>query len=96
MNEARMDGRRIAVLFFCFCSGCCSLIYQMVWIRLFSLTLGSTLLSVSFVTSMFFLGLALGSRLGGRLAEGRRAAAAAVRSAGSADFRAGVSGAACS
>ncbi len=70
MNEARMDGRRIAVLFFCFCSGCCSLIYQMVWIRLFSLTLGSTLLSVSFVTSMFFLGLALGSRLGGRLAEG--------------------------
>ena len=70
MNDERMTGRHVAVLFFCFCSGCCSLVYQVVWIRLFSLTLGSTLLSVSFVTAMFFLGLALGSRLGGRLAAG--------------------------
>lgn len=68
MNDERMTGRHMAVLFFCFCSGCCSLVYQVIWIRLFSLTLGSTLLSVSFVTAMFFLGLALGSRLGGRLA----------------------------
>lgn len=68
MNAERMTGQRMTVLFFCFCSGCCSLVYQVLWIRLFSLSLGSTLLSVSFVTAMFFLGLALGSRLGGRLA----------------------------
>lgn len=67
-----MTGQQMTVLFFCFCSGCCSLVYQIIWIRLFSLALGSTLLSVSFVTSMFFLGLALGSRLGGSLAERRK------------------------
>ena len=48
-------------------SGFCSLIYQMVWIRNFSLIFGSTAIAMSIVTAVFFGGLALGSRIFGKI-----------------------------
>ena len=48
-------------------SGCCGLIYQTVWIRKFSLVFGSTIFSMSIVIAVFFGGLAIGSRLFGKL-----------------------------
>jgi predicted membrane-bound spermidine synthase len=48
-------------------SGCAALAYQVVWVRLLGLTLGSTAASVSTVLAAFFLGIALGSALAPRL-----------------------------
>ena len=48
-------------------SGCAGLIYQVTWVRLLGLSLGSTSASVSTVISAFFLGLALGSYLTERI-----------------------------
>ena len=44
-------------------SGAASLIYQVTWMRILGLSLGSTSASTSTVVSAFFLGLALGSYL---------------------------------
>jgi spermidine synthase len=51
-----------------FASGCASLMYQVCWIRKASLVFGSTTFAVSTVTAVFFLGLAWGSYLFGRVA----------------------------
>jgi len=48
-------------------SGFCGLIYQMVWIRKFSLVFGSTVIAMSMVIAVFFGGLAIGSRLFGKV-----------------------------
>lgn len=48
-------------------SGATSLIYQSVWVRLLSLSVGSTSASISLVLAIFFFGLALGSYLAGSL-----------------------------
>ena len=53
-------------------SGASALIYQICWIREASLVLGSTLLATSTVLAVFFLGLALGSEVFGRIAAGSR------------------------
>ena len=42
-------------------SGCAGLVYQVTWVRLLGLSLGSTSAAVATVISAFFLGLALGS-----------------------------------
>jgi spermidine synthase len=47
-------------------SGITSLIYQVLWIKLLTLTFGVTTLAVSTVLTSFFGGLALGSYIGGR------------------------------
>ncbi|RKY16340.1 MAG: hypothetical protein DRQ55_18190 [Planctomycetota bacterium] len=47
-------------------SGCAALIYQVVWVRLLRLSMGSTSASMSTVLAAFFGGLALGSWLAGR------------------------------
>ncbi len=47
-------------------SGATSLIYQVLWTRLLTLTFGVTTLAVSTVLTCFFGGLALGSWLGGK------------------------------
>ncbi len=52
-----------------FLSGATSLLYQILWIRLLSLSLGSTVLAISWVVSCFMAGLALGSEFLGRLAD---------------------------
>jgi spermidine synthase len=51
-----------------FLSGSAALIYEVCWIRKASLVFGSTTFAVSTVFAVFFLGLALGSFLFGRLA----------------------------
>ncbi len=52
-------------------SGIASLTYQVAWVRLIGLSLGSTSASISTVLSAFFLGLALGSFLAEHIARGR-------------------------
>ena len=49
-------------------SGIAGLIYQVTWVRLIGLSLGSTSASISTVLAAFFLGLALGSFLAERFA----------------------------
>lgn len=50
-------------------SGACGLIYQVLWVRMLSLAFGITIYAVTVVLASFMAGLALGSLLGGRLAE---------------------------
>lgn len=47
-------------------SGACSLIYEVVWLRLLKLSLGNTVYASSVVVSVFMAGLALGAFLMGR------------------------------
>ncbi len=65
MKNKKFCGAWSVIPFLCLCSGCFSLVYQVVWIRLFSLSLGSTLIALSLVSACFFCGLALGSYWGG-------------------------------
>ena len=58
----------VAVGFF-FLSGAAGLIYEVCWIRRASLAFGSTTYALSSVLAIFFLGLACGSYLFGRLSE---------------------------
>ncbi|MCE5252192.1 hypothetical protein LLG96_18475 [bacterium] len=51
-----------------FLSGACALTYQVIWIRLFGLVFGGTVISMSVVVAAFMGGLALGSRLFGKYA----------------------------
>jgi spermidine synthase len=51
------------------CSGVCALIYQVLWLRLLSLTFGVTTHAASTVLASFMGGLALGSFAAGRLAD---------------------------
>ncbi len=53
-------------------SGFCSLVYQVVWLRLGMAEFGVTTTVTSMVLSVFMLGLALGSWLSGRLLKGSR------------------------
>lgn len=50
-------------------SGASGLMYQISWIKMLSLTFGVTIYAVSIVVAAFMGGLALGSFLGGRLAD---------------------------
>jgi len=50
-------------------SGAAGLIYQIVWIRMFSLVFGATVFAVSMVVAAFLAGLALGSHFLGKWAD---------------------------
>ncbi|MBN1442884.1 MAG: fused MFS/spermidine synthase [Planctomycetes bacterium] len=63
---------RALVLLCFFLSGATGLLYEVVWIRLFGFTLGSTHHSLTLVVAVFMGGLALGSHLGGRVADRSR------------------------
>ena len=52
-----------------FFSGLCSLIDQVVWVRLLKTTLGNTVYASSIVVSVFMGGLALGALISGRIAD---------------------------
>ncbi len=52
-----------------FVSGACGLVYEIVWTRMLGLTLGHTVYSMSTVLVAFMGGLALGSWVGGRIAD---------------------------
>ncbi len=62
----------LAVLALFFTSGACGLLYQVVWTRKLVLLFGTAAYAVSTVLSIYFLGLALGSLWGGRLADRSR------------------------
>src|SRR5262245_40274153 len=66
---SRRPGHVFLVLFFL--SGASSLIYEIVWTRLFTIVIGNTVFSVSAILSVFMTGLALGSRLAGRFLDRR-------------------------
>ena len=51
----------LLVSFFLFLSGMSALIYQVIWVRLLSLSIGASSISISIVLAAFFLGLGLGS-----------------------------------
>lgn len=61
---------KIAALFLLL-SGIASLTYQVVWVRLLGLSMGSTSASISTVLAAFFLGLALGSYLAEHITRNR-------------------------
>ena len=61
-----MSGRIKSILFLLFfCSGFCSLLYQVVWVRMAFAHFGVITPVLSVVLSVFMLGLGLGSLLGG-------------------------------
>ncbi len=61
------------LLYICFFfSGASALVYQIIWTRKCSLLLGSTSLAVSSVLGIFFLGIGVGSFIGGKLANSNR------------------------
>ena len=57
------------VMLIYFCSGACSLIDEVVWVRLIKLTLGNTVYASSIVVSTFMGGLALGALIMSRVAD---------------------------
>ena len=56
-----------------FLSGTAALVYQVAWLRMLSLVFGVTVYAASAVLTSFMAGLALGSWLGGRIADRLRA-----------------------
>ena len=52
-----------------FLSGACSLIDEVVWVRLLKLTLGNTVYATSIVVSVFMAGLALGAMIMARYSD---------------------------
>jgi spermidine synthase len=66
---SRTTTRTIFLLFFF--TGISSLVYQVIWVRMFGLVFGNTLYAASAVLAAFMAGLALGSFLSGRLMEKR-------------------------
>src|SRR3989339_30547 len=59
----------IWVLFIYFFSGFCSLIDEVVWLRIIKLTIGNTVYASSITISVFMAGLALGSLIMGHYAD---------------------------
>ena len=60
---------KVTVLAAFFLSGLSALIYEVVWVRMLTLTFGTTVFAVSAVLSAFMGGLALGSYLFGRIVD---------------------------
>ncbi|MCK5944426.1 MAG: fused MFS/spermidine synthase [Planctomycetes bacterium] len=83
--------RPLAFLLFV-ASGFCGLLYQVVWLRLALASFGIVTPVLSVVLSVFMLGLALGSWLGGRVGNAltRRSAGAAAVGYGVAEFGIGA------
>lgn len=68
-------GRRACInwiMLIYFASGACSLIDEVVWVRLLKLTLGNTVYATSIVVSVFMGGLALGALIMGRYCDSVR------------------------
>ncbi|UCE26182.1 MAG: fused MFS/spermidine synthase [Candidatus Coatesbacteria bacterium] len=57
---------RVVVYILFFASGAAGLVYEVIWMRMLSITLGSTAPAVAAVLASFMGGLALGSYFGGR------------------------------
>lgn len=61
MNFFKQTSLGWLVSFFLLLSGASALMYQVIWVRLLGLSIGSTSISISIVLAVFFLGLGLGS-----------------------------------
>lgn len=72
-NSARADSPLPLYVLFIL-SGIAGLIYEVMWMRNFSLVFGSTTRAASAVLAAFFFGMAIGNRLGGRWAKDRNGA----------------------
>jgi spermidine synthase len=57
---------RVLIYVLFFASGAAGLVYEVIWMRMLSITLGATAPAVAAVLASFMGGLALGSYLGGR------------------------------
>ena len=67
--DVSLSSRRLSIGgAFMVLSGAAALIYQVTWVRLLGLTMGSSAAAVATVLSAFFLGMALGSAGAARLA----------------------------
>ena len=66
------NGVRKLVLFGLGFSGAAALIYEVVWTRALSLTLGSTTYALSIMLAAFMAGLSLGGYLGGKLTDRKK------------------------
>ncbi len=75
MNDSSATLSRARFRFLCgllFCTGMTSLIFQIIWMRGFSIILGSTIYSMACVVTVFMLGLAIGSLIMARLLKNGR------------------------
>ncbi len=70
-SDSSPAGRILPCLFFTL-SGVSGLVFETVWIRQLKLILGNTVYAVSLVFSVYMAGLAIGSMIGGRVADSRR------------------------
>ncbi len=69
-KQFTVDGTGIVwIMIIYFFSGVCSLIDEVVWVRLLKLTLGNTVYASSIVVSVFMGGLALGALIMGQFAD---------------------------
>ncbi|WP_224366203.1 fused MFS/spermidine synthase [Hyalangium versicolor] len=95
MTEAPATLSRPRFRFLCallFCTGMTSLIFQIIWLRGFSIILGSTIYSMACVVTVFMLGLALGSLAMSRLLKnGQRLAASPLAAYGTVELLVGLS-----
>ncbi len=66
------DYKLLSVLPVFFVSGAAGLVYQVVWTRKLTLLFGTTAYAISTVLSIFFLGLGVGSLIGGKFADRTR------------------------
>lgn len=67
MNFFKQTSLVWVVSFFLLLSGASALMYQVIWVRLLGLSIGSTSISISIVLAVFFLGLGLGSYFTGAI-----------------------------
>jgi spermidine synthase len=72
LSPLRFELSSVCLLFFC--SGLSSLIYQLIWVRVFGNVFGNTVHSTSLVVAVFMLGLGAGSFVVGAWADRRYAA----------------------
>jgi len=70
--RSRRRAARGAIYLLFLLSGASGLIYEVVWLRMLTITLGNTVHAASLVLSVFMTGLALGSYVGGRIGDRRQ------------------------
>ncbi|MFN7146480.1 MAG: hypothetical protein ACK4YP_22085, partial [Myxococcota bacterium] len=64
-----MSNLRTLILVAAVCSGCATLVYELLWIRALVLTIGATFPAITVVLAGFMTGLGLGSVIGGVIAD---------------------------
>ncbi|MET0403738.1 MAG: fused MFS/spermidine synthase [Cystobacter sp.] len=94
MNDSPAPLSRSRFRFLCallFCTGMTSLIFQIIWLRGFSVILGSTIYSMACVVTVFMLGLAVGSlTMSSLLKRGRWLAARPLLAYGTVELLVGI------